>query len=94
MLKSRVWGVALAVVLLPFTMAADCGGGGNNAPKEGVITQITPDSVSCGDRVPNTVAVLYQPDGKDQDGKAWPVSLVCVTPDAARGLVVGGRVQA
>lgn len=93
--KKRVLVAAVSLVVMPLTMASMCnsGGGPNTLPKSGVILEITPGSVACADQQPRTVAVRYTPDGTDPKGAPWPTGLLCVIPETAKNLAVGGRVQ-
>lgn len=84
----------VTVVALPLATAAGCPNGKQpNAPKVGVVQEITPNSNACLDQGTRSVGVLYQPDGVDKNGAAWPWSLLCVTPETAGQLAIGGRVQ-
>lgn len=87
--------MVVTVASLPLTIgASECGTGGpTTVPKVGEVVSITPGSAACLDRGAASVGVLYQPDGRDPQGDAWARSVLCVTPEAAAGLTVGGRVQ-
>lgn len=91
--KRKTLIAALLVVSMPLVMAAECGTSGTTAPKTGTVVGIVPGSAACADHGTATTAVTYQPDGVDKHGSRWPHALLCVTPDTASTLAVGGRVQ-
>jgi hypothetical protein len=94
MISTRSAVLALGALVLPLALTAcPAPGSGTTAPKEGIVKQLQPDSVACQDKGAATVAVRYQPDGKDAAGSAWPQALACVTPEVATGLAEGGRFQ-
>lgn len=86
--------VLASALAIPFTMTA-CreGGGPTTTPKSGVVESITPGSAACLDRGARSTGITYQPDGLDQYDKPFPTSVLCVTPEVAANLAVGGRVQ-
>lgn len=94
MISSRTAVLLLCGLVLPFTLTAcPTPGAGKSAPKTGVITQLVPGSAACLDQGTASVAVQYQPEGKDAKGAHWPATVACVTPEAATALVLGGRFQ-
>ena len=92
MINTRSAALVLGALVLPFVLTA-CPEteSGTVAPTEGVIVRVTPASVACADKGAATVAVTYQPDGRDAHGSVWPHALACVTPQAATELAEGGR---
>lgn len=94
MISTRSAALALGALVLPFVLTA-CPepGGGDTAPKEGIVKQLVPGSAACLDKGTASVGVQYQPDGKDAAGQPWPQTVACVTPETATGLAVDGRFQ-
>jgi hypothetical protein len=85
--------VLAAALALPLTATACREGGPTTTPKAGVVQTITPGSAACLDKGARSTGVTYQPDGLDQFDKPFPTSVLCVTPEVAANLTVGGRVQ-
>jgi hypothetical protein len=97
MRAKRMVGVAVGLLLLPFTTATQCDET-PTAPRMGVIVKITPGSAACWDELSDAgprqrVGVEYRPDGIDPSGFPWPARVACVTDAVAVGLVEGGRFE-